>query len=403
MLALAYLLGFFHRYSLGVVADTLREELALSGTALSNLASIYFYSYALMQIPSGILADTVGPRKVATIGFLLASSGSVLMGISQEIALLYLGRFLVGIGVAGLLICIFKIQSVWYRPEEFATMTGWSALMGNSGALFATTPFAVMVLNLGWQNSFILIGLFSFIILGLIWTFVRDDPQDLDYPPINRHHSTQSFKTINLSKGFKSVLSNSNTWFCFVILMGLHGAMMSFSGVWGVTYLQSSYEIAKDQAASLIFVFTLGVIVGSPVMGKLSDRLGNRKLLIQISAAVFLIFWLYKLVLWQGTPPTIHLPFLYFMGGFFAIFAMLCQAVGKESNDPSYTGIAVSVINTAPFIGTTVMNFFIGIVLDITGHTGVYGYRLGFLIYAVFSLIALICAYFLKEKSVHSS
>lgn len=119
-LALAFLIVFFHRYATAVVADDLTRDLGLTGSQLSLLASMYFYAYAFMQIPSGILADYVGPRRTASAGMLLAALGALIFSMSAEASWAYLGRLLVGIGVGAIFICTLKMQSTWFRASEFA-------------------------------------------------------------------------------------------------------------------------------------------------------------------------------------------------------------------------------------------------------------------------------------------
>jgi len=157
VLVLAFVIVFFHRYSTAVVAEDLASELNLTGTQLSNLASMYFWAYAAMQIPYGIMVDHIGPRKTISMGMLLAGIGSLVFSFATSILVAYAGRLLVGVGVAGVFISILKIQAVWFKREDFPMISGWTSLVGNFGGLLATTPLALLVLAVGWRYSFVMI------------------------------------------------------------------------------------------------------------------------------------------------------------------------------------------------------------------------------------------------------
>ena len=184
-LAAAFFIVFFHRYSTAVVAEELMLALNLSGAQLSNLASMYFYAYALMQIPSGILADYLGPRRTAAYGMIAAALGSLLFGLATTAFMAYTGRLIVGVGVSVIFVSTLKVQSVWFKAREFAFISGLTAVVGNAGGISATVPLALTVVALGWRSAFWLTALVSMFIAALILLYVRDRPQDLNLPPQN--------------------------------------------------------------------------------------------------------------------------------------------------------------------------------------------------------------------------
>jgi sugar phosphate permease len=124
ILALAYLLVYFHRLSLSVVADNIIKEFSTTASTLGLLGSIYFYCYAFMQLPAGLLSDSIGPRKTVTVFLLIAAIGSIVFGLAPNIETAFIGRILVGFGVSMVFIPTMKILSQWFRPYEFAFMAG---------------------------------------------------------------------------------------------------------------------------------------------------------------------------------------------------------------------------------------------------------------------------------------
>ena len=138
----AYLLSFFHRVAPAAIAQDLAAAFQISGAALGSLAATYFYIYTLMQVPTGILADTLGPRKILFLGGLVAGGGSLLFGLAPSFELAFAGRALVGLGVSVSFIAMLKLIAVWYEESRFATITGLCMLIGNLGSIAAGAPLA---------------------------------------------------------------------------------------------------------------------------------------------------------------------------------------------------------------------------------------------------------------------
>lgn len=127
---LSYILVFFHRLCPAVIALDMQADFEVSSTLLGVLGSAYFYPYAIMQLPTGLLADSWGPRKTVSTFFLLASGGSVLMGLAPNLGLAIIGRVMVGTGVATLFVCNYKLLAEWFCPRRFVIMGGIFMAMG---------------------------------------------------------------------------------------------------------------------------------------------------------------------------------------------------------------------------------------------------------------------------------
>ncbi|MBP7090501.1 MAG: MFS transporter, partial [Syntrophorhabdaceae bacterium] len=144
ILAIQYLLVYFHRVAPAVTAPEMEDAFAISGTALGVLASAYFYSYGIMQVPVGILSDRWGPRKVIVLSGFIASFGAISFGLSPNFTIAITSRIIVGIGVSALFIAAMKILANWFKGIELARISGVLMATGGLGWLMATTPLAVM-------------------------------------------------------------------------------------------------------------------------------------------------------------------------------------------------------------------------------------------------------------------
>ncbi len=403
-LAVAFFIVFFHRYSTAVVSDDLARDLALSGTQLSNLASMYFYAYALMQVPSGILADYLGPRRTCAMGMLLAAVGSVMFAAAGSLGLAYAGRLLVGLGVSVVFVSILKTQAVWFRPREFAMISGLTTTVGNLGGMAATVPLALLVMAMGWRNTFYLIGAISALVAVSVYLLVRDKPEDMRLAP---QVALPAAEDIGVLDGLRRVLSTPATWPGVFILAGVMGGINSFSGLWGIPYLMHVYGMNKPSAANLLLALTAGVLIGSPLMGYLADRLGRRKPLILLGAGVYTAVWGLIIAMPQGAMNTRLLYALFFLAGLGGISFFLTFALAKEANHPRLSGIAMGVVNTGGFLSAAILNLMIGMVLDANWQGAVvagakaypdFAYRTALLFYFLAGIAAIAVASRIKEN-----
>ena len=406
VLAVAFLVVFFHRYSTGVVADDLIRDMGLTGTQVSNLASMYFYAYALMQIPSGLLSDFVGPKRTTMAGMLLAGLGAILFGLAPGVYAAYGARLLVGMGVSVVFISLLKVQSLWFAPTRYATMTGMASVVGNVGGIMATTPLALLVLAVGWRNSFVFIGAGSLLLAAVIWTLVVDRPEHAGFSSRGTDNAKPEF---GLLRSLKMVASVRDTWVNFIVVAGLMSGVMSFSGMWGVTYLMQVYGMDKALASRYVLLLTLGILVGSAFVGWIADRLKQTRILIIAGSGLTTLFWFYVVVLASAMPPAWLLAPLYFTAGFTGIVFMLCFANTKAVNNPQLSGTATGVVNIAGFMTTAVANVLIGWRLDslwdgtvVEGvrYYGQSGFQQGLLILLGLAAMAFIASFALREPSV---
>lgn len=404
ILAISFLVVFFHRYSTAVVADDLIRDMGLTGTQISNLGSMYFYAYALMQLPAGLFSDFIGPRRTVTLGMLLAGIGAMMFGLAPGVMAAYIARLLVGLGVSVVFISLVKAQAVWFAPEKFATMTGFSSFVGNIGGILATTPLAYLVLAIGWQQSFIGIGLVSLGLMALIWFFVLDTPEIAGFKRMGG--GVNGKPRFGMVESLKMVASMPGTWINFVVIAGLMGGIMSFSGLWGVPYLMQVYGFDKAQASQYVLLLNVGILVGSLVVGVVADKLGTKKPLIVGGGGALTVFWLYVIVIAKGAPPAGLLAPLYFLAGFLGIVFILCIANAKEVNHPELSGTATGIVNISGFMATALINLVIGWQLDkgwdgtmVDGvrFYGQAGFQQAMLVLVIVSALAFVTSLFLYE------
>ena len=185
LLVIIYLIGFFHRLSIGVITGELESSFGMNAFQIANLGAMYFYAYTLMQIPTGILADRLGSRLIVVSGTVIAGIASIMFSFSSSIAMAYASRLLVGIGVSVVFLATLKIVSNWFPAKDFASMTGLTSFMGNMGGIFAQAPLIFVMALVGWRGSFLVMGIATLVLAALVLVFVKNSPVDMGFPAVN--------------------------------------------------------------------------------------------------------------------------------------------------------------------------------------------------------------------------
>jgi sugar phosphate permease len=403
IVGLAYVLSFFHRFAPAAISSDLQQTFHASAAELGGLAATYFYVYMVMQIPTGILVDTMGPRRVVAIGGLIAGVGSLLFGMADTLAMASVGRLLIGLGVSVTFISMLKLNAVWFHDRHFATMTGATILMGNVGSLLAAAPLAWVLTFIYWRTAFIAIGAFSFFMAVLAWLLVRNNPGEVGLPSLRELDGKAAHPAHvgHWYDGLLVVLKNRATWPGLWVNMGLAGTMFAFVGLWAVPFLRDVYGMDRAVATNHTTVLLAGFAVGAFFIGTLSDRIGRRKPVMLAAALGYSLCW-FPLLAGMPMGSVLSYP-LFFVMGLCAPSFTLSWSCAKEVNPPALSGMATSVVNVGAFLGTAILQPLVGWAID-HAHGGVIGtplglgdYRAGIAILTGFALMGLISTLFIRE------
>lgn len=402
-----YFLACLHRISPTVIARDLVNEFGADATALGLMASTYFYLYAAIQPPVGLLSDTIGPRRVVTIFTLISCLGCLVFGLAPNMLMAGVGRALIGIGVGGIFVPGLKIFSSWYRPKEFAGITGLFLGLGGAGNLSASLPLTYLVLLLGWRLSFIGIGGVSLLFGILAWIILRDRPEDKGWQPIvgttpiSPKQATPVSDGLSTGKRLGIIFKSSGFWIITLSYFFFGGPVLTFQGLWAVPYLMDIYGYTRLQAGGLLMIMPLGWIIGAPLIGFLADRLNmERKRVLVISLFLSLACWT-VFFLAGGKPHKGFISPLFFILGFFGWGALsLYMTMVKEIFPPRLTGTAMGLMNPAAFLATALFQPFTGFLMDAVGRTGsaypLEAYQQVFTVFCLSMLISFGLIFLLK-------
>jgi sugar phosphate permease len=408
ILALAYCLVYFHRVSLSVVADELRKDFDVSASVIGLLGSVYFYCYAVMQIPSGLLSDSVGPRKTVALSLLVAAVGSLLFGLAPNVPVAVLARAIVGLGVSMVFIPAMKIFSQWFRAREFAHMSGLYQAAGGIGVLAGTWLLGLLAMHVGWRASFQIIAGGTLGIAAAAWLIVRNRPADRGWPSIaeieHRENVTNPASGgIGLRQGMRMVLSEKYFWLVGVWFFLDCGIFFGFGSLWSGPYLMHSYNLSKAQAGAILSMIAWGMIVGGPALGLLSQKvLRSRRKTMVLCMSVLAALLLLATLLPAGLPSPALLAWFFLFSVCSSAIVVMGFTTTKELFPVEIAGTSIGMVNFFPFFGGAVFQPLLGLILDAHGKTAagqypVEAYRMIMLVLLLTSLAALACTFLMKE------
>lgn len=370
--ALAFAYAFYQRVLPSVMVEELMGDFAVGGAVLGNLAALYFYVYAGMQIPIGAALDRWGTRRLLTFALALATAGSVLFALADGLTLAYLGRLMIGLGCAVGFVGTLTVVAAWFPHRRFAFMSGMTMLVGLVGGVLGQGPTAPIVDSLGWRETLLAAGLAGAALAAAIWLILRDRP-----PGIEPAHDHRAGGWATLLRGLAEVAGTRQIWIVSIFGCAMSGPMLSYGVLWGVPHLMVKYGVTRPVAAFSTSVVLVGWAVGAPLAGWLSDRLGRRKLPSVIAAALLVLLW--PLLLYLPGLPLVGFWVGLFLGGAISAMMIVCFAMARENARLAVRSTATSFVNCMTVAAGALMQPLIGWLLDlhwdgtVQGGARIYG------------------------------
>jgi len=362
--ALFYCYGFFQRTAPSVMVDELMRDFAVGATITGTLSGLYFYTYAGLQIPVGLILDRFGPRRVLAIACALAGAGSALFALADGLWMAYAGRLMIGGAVAFTWVGALVIVSRWFPPERFAMVSGMTLALGMLGGVGGQAPLALLIDGIGWRGALGLAAALALALAVLLALVVRDrgpySPPDAKEPSDGRAAGDGVDR--GLRAGLGRVVRNPQTWFVGLFGAALTSPMLSFAGLWGVPYLERVHDVDRAVAALATSGLMIGWAVGAPLMGALSDRWRRRRAVMLIAASGALVTL--SAALYLPGLPFQAVAALLTVNGLFGGGMVLCFATGREHNPAWAAGAALGVVNMMAMSAGAVFQPLLGWLLD---------------------------------------
>ena len=404
-LAGAFLVASLYRLSTAVLSESLTLEFGLTAAQLGTLHASFFLVYALVQVPAGVLVDRRGPRYVAAGGALAVSAGGIGFALSESYHAAVLSRGLIGLGGGVVFVSTLRFAANWYRPDEFATITGLTAGMAGLGSILATTPLALAFDSVGWRWTLVGLGCIGAVNIGVVAALAHRSPAAVDLEPIPDRSPQPSATTAETREYLRELAGDLEQWLLSLCFFSTMGSIMTLLGLWGVPYLVVVYGLDVTTASYYTLLGAVGILIGAPAVGTVSDRFGRRLLPMAVGYGSFAV--VLGIIPALGRPPLPVIAVAYFLTGSFIGVSVLTLSVVKEKYPTQASGVATGTVVTAGFLGATVLPTLLGLVLDAyrTGDTVsgtvVYtegGYRVAFSLLAGVVALAFVGSLWLLAR-----
>lgn len=394
--AIFFFYAWVLRVAPSVMVEDLMRDFAVGAGVLGHLSAAYFYGYAGMQIPVGLLLDRFGPRWLMSLAALACAGGCLLFAASETIGTATLGRFLIGAAAAFSLVGAMAVAGQWFPGNRFALFSGLAMAAGMAGGVAGQAPLRLAVEQSDWRTVMLALTAGGVAIAVAAWATVRD-----------RYRGGGG--VTDTLVGLGTVLRHRQTWLIALAGLGTSAPLLGFAGLWGVPFLETTYGLPRTAAATLTSLVFVGWGVGAPMFGWLSDRIGRRRapmiagLVLEIAAIAGVIY----------VP---HLPVtaiggLCFLIGFLGSAQIVCFAAARENHVAKLSGTAIGFVNAMVTGAGAFFQPLVGVLLDLawTGETvlgaRVYdpaAYRLAFVSVIVCCIAGLLCLLGVRETYCRS-
>jgi len=356
-----FFLSQFYRVSNAVIAQDLLRDLSIDTKGLGLISAAFFYAFAITQIPISIFLDRLGPRRMITALSLVGIAGALVFAGAESLYAGIAGRVLLGIGMACHLMGTLKLLTTWFEPLRFATLTGVVFSIGTMGNMAATTPFVLMVQLMGWRWSLCLIAGINLIITVIIFIVVRDRPQHENASSDMQGSGEGPDRSLS---NLKSIVKRKDFWIISLGTFVSYGVFSSMQGLWAGPYLIEVMGLSALSAGNIIFLMNMGMILGGPAWGLLSDRIfSRRKTSIFLGLVVLSVIMLCLALLPLGVS-LIILASLFLSLGFFRASGLLMYTHIKELAPPEMSGTAMTGINFFTMMGSAVFLHGLGVFMQ---------------------------------------
>jgi MFS family permease len=350
---------YFYQYSLrsapAVMMPQLSEAFGLGALGVASMVGLFYYGYSPFSLVAGAAIDRMGPRRLLPLAAAAVGLGALLFATGNPAAA-SIGRFIQGAGGVFALVGAIYIATTNFPASVAATLIGATQMFGMAGG--AAGQFVVGPLiggGLAWSSFWIGMGLIGLLIGAILFLLLPKDetPQ----------RSDGGLKST--TRAFAVVFKNPQSILCGLISGLLFIPTTIFDMVWGVRYLQEAHGLDYGSAVMRSAMVPVGWIIGCPLLGFISDRIGRRKPVIIGGGLVLLACLAWILYGHAGVfPPYV----IGLVAGVASGAAMLPYTVIKEANPPQFGGTATGVVNFINFTFSALLGpIFAGLLQRVSG------------------------------------
>jgi MFS family permease len=404
--ALLFFYAFFQINMLNSVDVELMHAFSINAAQLGTLSSMYFYANFLMVFPAGLLLDRFSTRKLILLAMIVAVISMFGFALTTNVVVAGIDRFISGLAGGFCFVGCVRLASRWFAPKHMALVIGCLVTMSMFGGMVAQTPMELLSVAWGWRNAIIAAGCLGIVFIFIIWLFVQDQPDDFSLDV----KMGDDIESIGFWHSIKMVVLNRYNWLGGAYTALINLPVFLLGALWGNMYLVQVENLTGSQASYVITMLFFGSIIGSPLAGWFSDRIGKRRLPMMIGS--LLSFVVVLAIIFVAHLSILLLLILFFLLGVVVGAQSLSYPTITELNSPVVTGSANSIISlvymASGFIFQPLFGWLMGlnwnhVLVNNIPLYSVNDFRTAMLIMPVAFLVSFIAAYFIKETSCEVS
>ncbi len=385
-----YFYEYVLRVSPSILVPRLIQTFQVNAETVGVISAFYFYAYAPMQLPVGMLTDRFGARRLLMIASIVCGIGGGMFSLAHTVYVAEIGRFLLGTGSAFAYIGLIYVTTHWFEKKRWALLLGIGNSLGMMGAVVGEGPMSFAVSEWGFRSVMFTVSLIAFLIALLVLVIVRNQPKEFKQ---DENESRSSFKL-----SLKIVFRSKRAWVVALVSMGYYLAVVTFGALWGVPFLQVSNGFSQEVASFASSMIFFGFVVGGPMIGHLADKLQRKKEIFIAFLALTLIS-ISALIYLSPLPEGVTF-MLVFVVGFCCSGQLLAFPLAIQAASEYVKGTLSAFINGMAFFGGAIMQPVIGAILDARAKGAAYSladYQWAFSTLVVILAFCFIGSFFIAD------
>lgn len=374
-----------------VMIPDLVAAFGINTTQVGLLTTYFFYSYIIMQIPSGVLVDLFGPKVIIIIGCLAAATGCILFSNCHALWVANGSRLFMGLTCAPAFVATLTIASRWFDSKKFALVIGFTETLAMVGAAIGAILLAQMACNWGWRKAMFITGFVGYFISILIFFIVRNYPSSHKQQPF----SLSRIDFTEHARNLWSVMKTLQVWIagCYA---GLTFALVpAFFSLWGIPFFMHQYQLDSPKAATITACGYVGAGIGGPILGWISDRISRRRIVMIVSS--FCASLIMAIIIFIPISKNYAFLLSFFLGFSISSYVLPYAVVGEIIPDKA-RGKAMGFINCITLLfGAPLLQPLIGSLLKNPRRPILENFRPALILLFITLFLAFILSFCIKE------
>jgi MFS family permease len=366
-----YVTAVFHRNALAVASLLAERRFGVGPSTLAGLVAVQLGIYAAMQIPSGLMTDRFGPRRMLAVAALLMGGGELVFAAAHVTAVALVGRGLVGLGDAVTFLSVLRLVQNWFPVRRYGLLAALTSLMGGAGQLVSTVPLHLGLEHFGWGATFGATALVTFAAAVPMWLVLHDRPADTPGALVPPGRALPPVDPTPVRTILGEVMRRPGTWQGMWAHFALTGAFAVFTALWGYPFLVRAQRYSAARASASLGLVVASSIVAAPVVGALMTRRPRSRVpMVYGVGAAICASWVAALLVGAGHVPLWLVVAILVSTGVGAPASAAAFDLAREANRPQRGGAATGVVNIGGFSAAVLSDLAIGALLATVGHGG---------------------------------